>query len=176
VAAEAEHGHRDEGVGGFEAEGDAGEEPDRGVDRFGVPVRMLSAAADGPGTSRGGCMRVADVRDDDPSWQPLSALPMLTVIAAEGVRLAREPLNNLREAHPYRLDDALVARVISTWEVTQDDLTSCSRNRAAGGNSRHAVAGGRSGALVAEERGLVEDILALLHELPAVTIERLRGV
>ena len=33
MAAEAEHGHRDEGVGGFEAEGDAGDEPDLGVDR-----------------------------------------------------------------------------------------------------------------------------------------------
>ncbi len=92
--------------------------------------------------------------DDDPSWQPLSALPMLTVIAAEGVRLAREHLNNLREAHPYRLDDASVtrvistwvARVISTWEVTRDDLTNCSRNRVAGSNSRHAVAGGQASA------------------------------
>ena len=70
---------------------------------------------------------------------------MLMVIAAEGVRLAREHLNNLRDAHPYRLDDASVARVISTWEVTRDDLTSCSRNRVAGGNSRHAVAGSRPG-------------------------------
>ena len=70
---------------------------------------------------------------------------MLTVIAAESARLAREHLNNLREAHPYRLDDASVARVISTWEVTRDDLTSCSRNRVAGGNSRHAVAGGKPG-------------------------------
>ena len=90
------------------------------------------------------CARVDDVRDDEPSWQPLSALP-LTVIAAEGVRLARDHLNNLREAHSYRLDDASVARVISTWEVTRDDLTSCSRNRVAGGNSGHAVAGGRPG-------------------------------
>jgi hypothetical protein len=115
--------------------------------------------------------------DDDPSWQPLSALPMLTVIAAEGVRLAREHLNNLREAHPYRLDDASVARVISTWEVTRDDLTSCSRNRGrrwqqqARGGRRHARR--RDCALVAEERGLVEDILTLAHELQAVTIERL---
>lgn len=73
-----------------------------------------------------------------------------------------------------------MARVISTWEVTRDDLTGCSRNRVAGGNSRHAVAGGRPGvetaALVAEERGLVEDILALVHELRAVTIERLLWV
>ncbi len=36
MAAEAEHGQGDEGVGGFESEGDAGDEPDLGVDRFGV--------------------------------------------------------------------------------------------------------------------------------------------
>ncbi len=60
--------------------------------------------------------------DDEPSWQPLSGLPMLTVHAAEGVRLAREHLDTLREARPYRLDDASVAHVIRTWEVTRDDL------------------------------------------------------
>ena len=60
--------------------------------------------------------------DDEPSWQPLSALPMLTTHAAEGVRLARAHLDTLREATPYRLDDASVARVIETWEVTRDDL------------------------------------------------------
>ena len=38
MAAEAEHGQSDEGVGGFEAEGDAGDEPDLGVDRFGAAV------------------------------------------------------------------------------------------------------------------------------------------
>jgi len=34
----------------------------------------------------------------------------------------------------------------------------------------------RDCALVAEERGLVEDILALVHEIRGVTIERLLGV
>ena len=107
---------------------------------------------------------------------------MLMVIAAEGVRLAREHLNNLRDAHPYRLDDASVARVISTWEVTRDDLTSCSRNAEQGRRWQQQARGGRQQArrrdcaLVAEERGLVEDILALVHELRAVTIERLLGV
>jgi hypothetical protein len=32
VSGEAEHGEADQGVGVFEAEGDAGEEPDLGVD------------------------------------------------------------------------------------------------------------------------------------------------
>ena len=34
VSCEGEHGQGDEGVGGGEAEGDAGEESDLGVDRF----------------------------------------------------------------------------------------------------------------------------------------------
>ena len=148
--------------------------------QIGVPVRMLSPAADEPGTSGGGCMRVDDVRDDEPSWQPLSALPMLTVIAAESARLAREHLINL--ARSPGLDDASVARVISTWEVTRDDLTSCSRNAEQGRRWQQQARGGRQQArrrdcaLVAEERGLVEDILALVHEIRGVTIERLLGV
>ncbi len=34
MAAEAEHGEGDQGVGGFEAEGDAGDQPYPRVDRF----------------------------------------------------------------------------------------------------------------------------------------------
>lgn len=60
--------------------------------------------------------------DEEPTWQPISALPMLTAHAAEGARLARQHLDTLREATPYRLDDATVAGLIRTWEVTRDDL------------------------------------------------------
>ncbi len=38
MAAKAEHGEGDEGVGGFESEGDAGDEPHLGVDRFDASV------------------------------------------------------------------------------------------------------------------------------------------
>ena len=62
------------------------------------------------------------MRDGQPSWQPLSALPMLVAHAAEGVRLARERLDTLREARLYQLDDASVAHVVRTWTVTRDDL------------------------------------------------------
>jgi hypothetical protein len=62
------------------------------------------------------------VRDEEPNWQPVSALPMMTARAAEGVRLAREHLELLRRAHPYQLDDATASRVIATWQDTRDDL------------------------------------------------------
>ena len=48
---------RDRGVIGVELDRGSRSRPP-----LGVPVRMLSAAADRPGTSRGGCMRVDDVR------------------------------------------------------------------------------------------------------------------
>ena len=105
---------------------------------------------------------------------------MLTVVAAEGVRLAREHLNNLREAHPYRPDDASVARVISTWESHARRLEQLfaeqGRRWQQQARCGRRQARRRDCALVAEERGLVEDILALVHELRAVTIERLLGV
>jgi len=41
MSAEAERGHRDEGVGGFETEGDAGDEPDLGVGGYLEPGAVL---------------------------------------------------------------------------------------------------------------------------------------
>jgi hypothetical protein len=116
--------------------------------------------------------------DDEPSWQRLSALPMLTAHAAEGVRLAREHLDTLREAHPYRLDDASVAHVIRTWEVTRDDLDRLfteqgRRWQRQARSTRQQVGVEHYCALVAEESGLVEEILTLARELQTVTIERL---
>lgn len=57
------------------------------------------------------------MRDEEPTWQPLSALPLLTAQAVEGVRLAQEHLDPLRQAGPYRLDDASVDHVIRTFSA-----------------------------------------------------------
>jgi hypothetical protein len=118
------------------------------------------------------------VWDDEPTWQPLSALPMLTTHAAEGVRLAREHLETLSEAHPYRLGDADVAGVIQTWTVTRDDLDQLFTEQ--GRRWQRQARGTRQQAdvehycaLVADERSLVEEILTLAHKLESVTIERL---
>jgi hypothetical protein len=118
------------------------------------------------------------VLDDEPTWQPLTALPMLTAHAAEGVRLAREHLDTLRQAYPYRLSDADVAGVIQTWTVTRDDLDQLfaeqgRRWQQQARGSRHQDDVDHYCALVAEERGLVEQILTLARKLQTVTIERL---
>lgn len=95
---------------------------------------------------------------------------MLTAHAAKGVRLAREHLDALGEATPYRLDDATVAGVIRTWEVTRNDLGQLfaeqgrrwlqeARVTRQQGNVEHFCA------VVAEERGLV----ALAHRLASVS-------
>lgn len=116
--------------------------------------------------------------DDEPMWQPLSALPMLTTHAVEGVRLAREHLDTLRQAGRYRLDDESVDHVIRTFSVTRDDLDQ--RFAGQGRGWMAATKGGRQQgdvghycALVAEERALVEEILTLAEQLKTVTIERL---
>ena len=102
---------------------------------------------------------------------------MLTAHAIEGVRLAREHLDTLREARPCQLDDASVAHVVRTWTVTRDDLDDLFieqgrrwRQQAHGKRQETAVA--HYCALIAEERDLVERILALAADLQAVTIEQ----
>jgi hypothetical protein len=59
--------------------------------------------------------------------------------AAEGVRLAREHLDALREARPYQLDDASVAGVVRTWTVARDDLDQLFIEQVAAGGNRPSV-------------------------------------
>jgi len=103
---------------------------------------------------------------------------MLTARVAEGVQLAREHLDLLREAHRYQLDDATVTRVIQTWQVTCDDLDLLfaeqgRRWRQQTRGTRRQADVERYCALVDEERSLVEEILRLAGELQRVTIDRL---
>lgn len=61
--------------------------------------------------------------DREPTWQPLSAVPMLTAHIRQGVTLAREQLALLARAQerPYLLDDATVNRLRAAFENTRDD-------------------------------------------------------
>ena len=129
-------------------------------------------------TRRGVVRESWQVRDEEPNWQPVSAVPMLTARVAEGVQLAREHLDLLREAHRYQLDDATVTRVIQTWQVTCDDLDLLfaeqgRRWRQQTRGTRRQADVERYCALVDEERSLVEEILRLAGELQRVTIDRL---
>ena len=82
MAAEAEHGQSDEGVGGFEAEGDAGDEPDLGVDRFGAAVgqAVLDRGQDRRGVRDDAFLQFHERRDPasagpaDPPVQRLAGL------------------------------------------------------------------------------------------------------
>lgn len=57
---------------------------------------------------------------DEPQWQPISKLPLLTGHAEQGGTLAREHLALLGEARgTSRLSDA---DVIKTWTQTRTDL------------------------------------------------------
>lgn len=87
-----------------------------------APVRTLSPDPNGGPCGRRMVRDSGAMGDDEPMWQPLSALPMLTTHAVEGVRLAREHLDTLRQAGRYRLDDESVDHVIRTFSVTRDDL------------------------------------------------------
>jgi hypothetical protein len=117
--------------------------------------------------------------DDEPQWQPISRLAMLTAHAEQGVQLAEEHLATLGQARerPYVLDDATVAGVLRTFGKTRADLVELyveqGRHWQAldlGATRRRDVE--RYVALAARELVLVEQILALAEELRSGTIER----
>jgi hypothetical protein len=121
---------------------------------------------------------MTDRTGDEPQWQPISRLPMLTGHAEQGVALAREHLALLSEARgTYKLGNADVAGVIATWTTARTDLVELFSEQARrwqelddlGATRRTAV--DRYAALVAEELALVDQILALADELKAWTIE-----
>ena len=123
---------------------------------------------------------MTDRTGDEPQWQPISRLPMLTGHAEQGVALAREHLALLTEARgAYKLADADVAGVIKTWTTARTDLIELFSVQARrwqalddlGATRREAV--DRYAALVADQMALVDQILALADELKAWTIEAL---
>jgi len=59
----------------------------------------------------------------EPTWQPVSMLAMLTDHVQEGVVMAREQLATLEKGRskPYVLDDATVARVKQVFTQTAED-------------------------------------------------------
>lgn len=75
VAAEVEHGQGDEGVGGLEAEGDAGDEADLGVDRFDAAVgqAMLDRGEDRGLVFDDAALQVDEGGDAAAAGQPIQA-------------------------------------------------------------------------------------------------------
>jgi hypothetical protein len=117
------------------------------------------------------------MRDEEPTWRPLSDVTMLTEIARQGVEHARDAHELLTDAGPYCLDDATVARMQRVWTETLE----CSGVYADQGLRWHlqatdpidAVAVAEYSALVEQERLLAVEILDIARRLESVTIEKL---
>ncbi len=113
----------------------------------------------------------------EPQWQPISRLPFLTQHITDGVKYAEESLALFAQARgSYRISDAEVAGIVKTFTQSKADLgelyTEQGRRWQAldlGATRRQDVQ--RFVDLVAEELGLVEQILALAEELKTWTIE-----
>ncbi|MGJ6969668.1 hypothetical protein ACSDR0_48105 [Streptosporangium sp. G11] len=97
----------------------------------------------------------------EPTWQPISMLAMLTDHVQEGVAMAREQLATLEKGRskPYVLDDATVARVKQVFTQTAED------------NELFAEQGRRWAAmdLSAEQRRDVERYAALVEQMQTET-------
>ena len=116
--------------------------------------------------------------DGEPNWRPISDLPMLAANLDQGRQLAREHLDTLKQAQPYQLDDATVARIIATWQITRDDLDQLFGEQGRVWqqqplNASQAADVERYCAAADNDCALVDEILVLAAELQAVTIERL---
>lgn len=117
------------------------------------------------------------MRDEEPTWRPVSDVALVTGVAVQGVEAAREFLATIRPADPYRLDDATVARMLDTWSESSQwcEIYAEQGRRWAleARGTRYEADVAHYCAVVDEERALVDEILAIAHKLETVTIEAL---
>ncbi len=114
------------------------------------------------------------------NWYPISKVHWFTRHMREGIEVTAKQLELLQPAltHPYRLDDATVARVIRVHHDQADDLVlfqnQADRWKATPGltQAQHAAVGEHEAA-VDELRRLNAQVLAAGEKLKAVTIEAL---
>lgn len=117
--------------------------------------------------------------DQEPNWQPISALPTIASMIDGQLEAGRDQYRTLLEAEvrPYRLDDATVARVARVYGDTADDLWLYDTQLLRWGQ-QHLTPGqctevGRLEAQMVDLHQVVEQILALADRLKAQTIETL---
>ena len=115
--------------------------------------------------------------EEEPTWRPVGDVTMLTSVTVESVEFARECLETIVDAGPYRLDDATVARMLRMWhdtsELNEVFAAQGRRWRQDALGTRHEGDVIHFCALVDEERALIDKILSIAQKLPDVTIERL---
>lgn len=114
----------------------------------------------------------------EPTWQPISSLPMIAMLIDESLSDAREHYATLLEARPkpHVLDDATLARVkrvngesIEYCDIYDEQLRRW-RTRPLTSAQQHEVV--RLEGANREWRAVLTDILALADELATGTIER----
>lgn len=115
--------------------------------------------------------------DEEPTWRPVTDVAMVTTTAVQGVEAAREFLDTIRPARPYQLDDVTVTRMLDTWNETSEwcgVYTEQGRRwTVEAKGTRHEADVAHYCAIVAEERALVDEVLAIAHELKEKTTEAL---
>jgi len=63
-------------------------------------------------------------QDQEPRWNPINRLPLISTAIDEMLRLAEEQYSTLQPARerPYALDDHIVGRVIKVFTEQSNDL------------------------------------------------------
>ena len=116
---------------------------------------------------------------EEPTWQPISVLPVLTDYIAGYLAENEGQLALLQEAwdRPYRLDDATVNRVRDTYSRQADDFwlfeEQVRRWHELELDDRQRTSVEHLGQDVVRVREVISAILALAEKLTTVTIERL---
>ncbi len=103
--------------------------------------------------------------EEEPTWRPVGDVTMLTSVTVESVEFARECLETIVDAGPYRLDDATVARMLRMWhdtsELNEVFAAQGRRWRQDALGTRHEGDVIHFCALVDEERALIDKILSI---------------
>ena len=116
--------------------------------------------------------------DEEPTWQPLSRLPLIASMIDAGLGGAREQHELLLRARrrPYVLDDHTVARVVQAFTHTRGDVELYEEQLARWRRAALSPVQHREIDRLADElyrlRQVVDAILAIAEELKRATIER----
>ena len=118
-------------------------------------------------------------KKSQPSWQPLSALPMIASLIDGMLEDTENQYRTLSEAKdkPYVLDDELVFRVIKVYKMQRDDLRlyeeQLSRWKRMSLNSHQEEEVQRLTKEVSRMRDVTDSILSLAEELKENTIDQI---
>jgi len=118
------------------------------------------------------------MRDEEPTWRPLTSIDMVTAIAVQSLAFAQEHLDTVGPVRPYVLDDHTVARMLRIWGNAKDnnalfaDQARRWQTEAATQPDYHQAVT-ELVSIVDQERGLIDEIIATAQKLEQVTIERL---